>query len=123
MGKAFRISTNVLIGCLLLSAVLHLMLLVSDSEAYRRWVIIQVSIQIVGVFLLFQVRKYSFHALVFFIALSIPFVFINWKFVNYANDLEHLIGIPLFWIVYGYLLFSVRSKFTGQIGANRKERA
>ena len=123
MEKAFRVSTNILIGCLVLSATLHLVLLVSDSEAYRQWVLIQIAIQLVGIGLLFQIRNYSLVALLLFVALSIPFIFINWKFVNYANDLEHVVGVPLFWITYGIFIFSVRSKFIWRNGTNHEERA
>ena len=73
--------------------------------------------------MLFKIRNHSLAALMFFEALSVPFTFIDWKFINYANDFEHMIGVPLFWITYGFFIFSVRSKFVERNGANLEERA
>ena len=122
MEKAFRITTNLLIACLLISEALHLILFASDSESYRRWVTIQIAIQIIGAVLLVYVRKYSLSALLLFIALLIPFIFINWKFVNYANDIEHLVGASVFWIAYGFVIFGVRERIFERYRTSREKR-
>ena len=111
MERTFRVATTTIIILLLISAALHPVLLISDSETYRNWVMIQISLQVIGAVTLIGVRNYSFRALVFFIFLSIPFAFINWRFINNANDVLDLFLFPIFWIVYGLLVFGVREKF------------
>ena len=113
MGRTFKIVTNALIACLVLSALLHVVLFSSDSAEYKQWVIIQISLQVFGAFLLYYIRQYKYIAVPIFAIISIAFTFINYKYVNYSNYLAHLIIFPLFWVLYGSLIYSVRSKFTG----------
>ena len=113
MDRAFKIITNTLIACLVLSALLHVILFASDSAEYKQWVIIQISLQVFGVFLLYYIRQYKYIAVLIFAIISIVFTFINYKYVNYGNYLAHLIIFPLFWALYGSLIYSVRSKFIG----------
>ena len=113
MDRAFKIITNILIASLLLSALLHLILFASDSEEYRNWVKIQISLQVFGAFMLYYIRQYKYVAVLIFAVISIPFTYINYKYVNYGNYLEHLVIFPLFWVLYGSLIYSVRSKFIG----------
>ena len=110
---AFRFVTIALMIGLVTSALFHVVLYISDSEVYRRWVTVQIVIQLAGAISLFFVLRYSTYALATFVVLSIPFMVINWRIINYGNDFEQILGISCFWLVYGSLIFKVRRNFIG----------
>ncbi len=113
MERAFKIVTSTLIIFLLLSALIHIILFVSDSEEYRIWIKTQIALQVFGAFLLLYIRNYKPIALVLFVIISVPFTYINVVHVNYGNCIANLILVPLFWVCYGSLIYSVRSNFIG----------
>jgi len=113
MERAFIVLTNVLLAGLLLSSLLHLALLVSDSSEYRQWVWIQIVLQLAGAWALWHVRQYRSVALIAFVVLSVPFTFINAVYTNYGHIGIHLVVVPLFWLIYGALVFRVRHRFAG----------
>jgi len=111
MEKIFKFSTIIILIALLLSSLFHVMLLASDSPEYRYWVMIQITLQLAGAGLLFFVSKFSLLAFGIFSVLSIPFVIINAKYINYGHDELHTVFATLFWFIYGGILFKVRNKF------------
>ena len=112
MRKIFKITTNVIIVCLVLSMALHIILLAfTENNDYRQWVYAQIFLQAAGVTALIFVNKFKIIPLVVFSALSIAFIYINAVYVNYGNLTEHLVFYPLFWLIYGGLLFKVRGNF------------
>jgi hypothetical protein len=122
--KAFRLFTSLLMGCLLLSILLHGVLLsFAESGAYRSWVMIQIGLQLFGVALLWYVRRYQPLALVAFAALSIPFTYINAVYVNYGHSWAHLLLAPLFWITFGALVLAVKREFLANARQQRQHDA
>jgi len=111
MESSFKTFTIITIAALLVSVVLHVFLLSSDSPEYRSWIFVQMAIQVLGVGLLVFAHNYKFLALVFVIVLSVPFAYINARFVNYSNETVHTIFFIAFWTVYGFLIYGVRHKF------------
>ncbi len=109
----FKVLTNVIIGCLVLSIALHTMLLgFTENNEYQQWVYAQIFIQLAGVLALFFVKKFKIIPLVIFVILSVVFVYINAIYVNYGNINLHLVLFPMFWVVYGRILFNAKVKFT-----------
>lgn len=104
-------ATAVLIVCIICSAVLHLVLFISDSDTYRQWVTIQIVLQIIAATSLWYVRQFKLLALALFVILTIPFIYINVIYINYGNIDIHMIFVPLFFITYGSLIFNIRKKF------------
>lgn len=97
--------TKIIIVCLLISALLHMVLYMSDSEAYRRWVTVQISIQLFGVICLFFILKRKLSALLIFAVLSVAFTYINAVYTNYVHEIENIVSFIVFWGAYGYVLF------------------
>ena len=112
MLKAFNITTNIIIGCLVLSAALHVaLLLFTENNAYRQWVIVQIIIQIAAVVSLLSVRRFKAISLTVFAVLSMVFTYISAFYVNYGDYTVHLVLLLLFWVAYGRLIFQVRGSF------------
>ena len=111
MEKAFRIAINNLIAGLIVTMPLYLVLFASDSEEYRSWVMIQMSLQFFGIIFLFYVRSYKIGAVILFILVLLPFQYINAIYVNYGDRWFHEVTYSLFWLIYGGLLYGVRHKF------------
>jgi hypothetical protein len=109
--KLFRAFTTFLIACLLLSAVLHIALLASDSPEYRAWVYIQMFLQFLGAWLLWHARKFRLLALLGFAVLSLPLVYINATYLNYGNGPNLWLVPLLFWCVYGGLAVFAKRDF------------
>lgn len=109
--KTFRAATTILVIALVVSAILHIALLASDSAVYRRWVHVQIVLHLVGVWLLWHIRKFRFSALVGLAVVSVPAVYINAVYVNYGNGLALWLVPLLFWCFYGGLAYLVRSHF------------
>ncbi|MES2668972.1 MAG: hypothetical protein V4673_00925 [Pseudomonadota bacterium] len=101
--KIFRAFTALLIACLLVSALLHIVLLMSDSPEYRTWVYIQISLHVLGAWLLWHARKFRLIALLGFAVLSLPLVYINATYLNYGNGPNLWLAPLLFWCAYGSL--------------------
>ena len=119
MEKEFKIVTTIILSILLVSAFFHFFLYMSDSEEYRRWVTIQIALQITGAGSLYFVRRFNFLALMIFVVLSVPFLYINAVYVNYGDNVLQAVFIVLFWLIYGSLIFKVRNNFTqGKLGTN-----
>jgi hypothetical protein len=77
----------------------------SDSEVYRRWVTVQISIQLFSVICLFFILKRKLAALLVFAVASLAFTYINAIYTNYAHEIENVISFIVFWSVYGFVLF------------------
>lgn len=97
--------TKIIIACLLISALLHVVLFSSDSEQYRNWVTIQIVLQLFGVALLAFVIKRKLIALITFLVISTPFIYINAVYVNYAHEAQNIVSFIVFWLIYGYFLY------------------
>lgn len=111
MDRTFKIITNLIICSLILSSGLHVILLSSDSETYRLWVLTQIGVQVIGAILLVFVRRFSTLALIAFFVLSILFVLINAIKVNYGHIIFNTIMFLLFWAIFGGITYFSRSKF------------
>ncbi len=110
--KLFRVVTLLLLSTAVVSGFLHsVLLLLSDSETYARWVVIQISIQTIGAFLLWRISKYGRWALLAFGPLSFVFAYINARYVNYGELGLHAKVFVFSWVVYGLLLKSVWPRF------------
>ena len=107
----FRIVTGFAAVCVATSALLHILLLASDSPEYRAWVAIQIVLQLFTVVLLWLVRRYNSIALFLLFVLAIPFTYINAVYTNYGNMGVQVFVVTLCWALYGYLLYSVRGNF------------
>ena len=105
MDIALNRITKVIIACLLVSALLHVALYMSDSADYRRWVTVQISIQLFGVICLFFILKRKLTALLIFAVASVVFTYINAVYTNYAHEIANVVSFIVFWSVYGYVLF------------------
>ncbi|MDH5232338.1 MAG: hypothetical protein OEY38_19925 [Gammaproteobacteria bacterium] len=105
MDIALNRMTKVIMACLLVSALLHVILYMSDNEDYRRWVTVQISIQLFAVICLFYTLKRKLSALITFAIASMAFTYINAVYTNSAHELENVVSLILFWGVYGYMLF------------------
>ncbi|MEJ1464576.1 MAG: hypothetical protein RPU15_15100 [Candidatus Sedimenticola sp. (ex Thyasira tokunagai)] len=105
MDIALNRITKLIIVCLLISALLHVILYTSDSEDYRRWVTVQISLQLFGAICLFFTLKRKLAALVTFAVASVVFTYINAVYTNYAHEIENIVYFIVFWGVYGYVLF------------------
>ena len=113
--KLFRAMTTLLMVALLLSAFLHIVLLMSDSPEYRRWVYVQISLQVIGAWLLWQAHKFRLLALIGFLAVSLPLVYINATHINYGRGAS-LWQVPLILLcLYAALAFYARQGF-GSLG-------
>src|SRR3546814_13823600 len=75
--RAFRVVTDLIAAALVISALLHVVLLASDSAEYRRWVCLQMVLLLVGAWLLWHVRKFRLGAVVAFAMLSALGIYIN----------------------------------------------
>lgn len=112
--KLFRSITILLMICLGVSALLHVILLSSDSSEYRTWVYVQISLQVLAVWLLWQAQKFRLPALLGCAVLSVPFVYINAKYVNPGNGPALWVAPVLFWFTYGGFAVWVLSKIRSQ---------
>lgn len=111
MERTFKIITSLIICVLVLSSTLHIILLSSDSEIYRLWVITQIGVQVIGSILQVFVYRFSLSALIVFFVLSIVFVLINALKVNYGHILLNAVMFLFFWAVFGGLTYVNRNKF------------
>lgn len=107
----FRFVTGFAAVCVATSALLHCVLLASDSPEYRTWVAIQIVLQLFAVVLLWLVRRYNPIALFLLFFLSIPLTYINAMYTNYGNMDIQVIVVTLCWGLYGYLVYGVRGHF------------
>lgn len=73
--RLFRAVTTLFATMLVVSAVLHLALLVSDSPEYRHWVKVQLALHLLGTWLLWHVRKFRFDALLGLAVASVPAIY------------------------------------------------
>ena len=113
--KIFRAATYLLAVALVISALLHLALLASDSAEYRRWVGVQIAIQLVAAGLLvWQVRAFKLGALFVVATLLLLGIYINAIHLNYGNG-------PVLWLApliilggYGYLASVARRQFLNE---------
>jgi len=113
MNEDIRKMTNIILLCLAVSIVLHAgLLMFTEANTYREWVIGQIIIQVLGAISLMYVKKYNFIALLVFFSSSVAFVYINAVFVNYGHELANLVLFIIFWVIYGGLIYRVREKFT-----------
>ncbi len=114
--KTFRATTTILVIALIISAILHIALLASDSAEYRRWVSVQIVLHLVGVWLLWHIRKFRLSALVGLAVVSVPAAYINAVYVNYGNGPVLWMAPLLFWCLYGGLAYHARSHFWVEAG-------
>ena len=112
METAFKVFSYGAIACLGISAILHLALLMSDSEAYRAWVYLQIGLHFAGAFLLFFTARFKKVALFSLFTLSIVFTFINAKYLNYGHVQANVMGLTIFWGIYGCLAWLTREAFS-----------
>ncbi|GAA0857617.1 hypothetical protein GCM10009114_24110 [Aliiglaciecola litoralis] len=105
MDVALNRLTKLIITCLVVSTLLHVILYMSDSENYRRWVTVQIGLQLFSVILLFFTLKRKLIALITFFVVSMVFTFVNAVYTNYAHEFENVAFFIIFWCVYGYILF------------------
>jgi hypothetical protein len=111
MEFSFKIITKIAIAALVISTPLHVLLITSDNWEYRNWVIVQIALQLIGAGLLVRAHNYKTLALIIVLALSVPFAYINARFINYNNSAVHLILFIAFWAIYGFVIYGVRNKF------------
>ena len=111
MERIFNIITNIIIFCLVVSALLHIPLYASDSTEYKFLVTLQITIQIAGIATLLFVKKHIPKALLVFSLLTILFAGINTTFINYGNIEAHASFFILFWVVYGGLAYRIKGSF------------
>ncbi|MGN6656878.1 MAG: hypothetical protein ACTHJ9_16240 [Rhodanobacter sp.] len=116
--RTFRAITTLLAVTLVISAPLHLILLSSDSTDYRRWVYLQMALQLVGAGLLWHVRKFKLRALLAFFVLSAFGIYINAAHLNYGNGPILWVAPLLFWCLYGSLAVVARKQFVLQGAAH-----
>lgn len=90
--RTFRAVTAFLAVALVISALLHVVLLASDSADYRLWVYLQIALQLVGAVLLWYVRTFKLGALLTFAVISALGIYVNALHLNYGNG-------PLLWLV------------------------
>ena len=112
--RTFRAITTLIAVALVISALLHVTLLASDSTDYRRWVYLQMALQLVGVGLLWHVRKFKLGALVGFAVISALGIYINAVHLNYGNGPILWVAPLLFWCLYGSLAVVARKQFVLQ---------
>jgi hypothetical protein len=84
--KAFRVATIALSLLLALAAALHVVLLASDSEVYRRWVYLQMALLFTCSALLMASRGSRVVLLVSAVAVAAPAIFINHTYLNYGGS-------------------------------------
>ena len=113
--KIFRLVTTVAFVCVLVSAFLHVFLLASDSPAYRRWVLIQITIQLIAAVFLWLVRNYNPIALALLFVSSVLFTYINAVYTNYGSTMLQVLVVTICWAIYGYLVMGVKDKFQQRI--------
>lgn len=106
--EIFREFLKGLIAVIALSTLLHLILLASDSLEYRQWVYIQMAIQVGGITSLLALYKFRWLPLLAFLPLSAIFFYVNAAHTNYGHLSLHLVGVPLFWAVFGFLFLKAR---------------
>ena len=96
---------------LVLSAAAHVVLLSSDSPEYRRWVMIQMLLQLLAAAFVLMARRFKPAALVGLIAVAMPFLYINAVFVNYGSVGIQLVTATVGIAAYSALAFSVGHRF------------
>ena len=104
MDIALNRITKIIIACVLISALLHMLLYMSDSEVYRRWVTIQIGIQLIGVICLYFILKRRLAALVTLAFASLVFTYINAVYTNPGHATENVFLFVVFWSAYGFVL-------------------
>jgi hypothetical protein len=109
--RTFQAVTTLLAVALVISALLHTVLLASDSSDYRRLVYLQIGIQLLGAWLLWHVRKFNLVALLVFATLSVFGIYINAVHLNYGNGPILWVAPLLFWCLYGGLAVVARKQF------------
>ena len=112
--RTFQAVTTLLAVALVISALLHVVLLASDSADYRRWVYLQMALQLVGTWLLWYVRKFKLGALIAFAVLSAFGIYINAAHLNYGNGPILWVAPLLFWCLYGSLAVFARKRLVLQ---------
>ena len=90
----FKALTVVLCAALVAVSMLHLVLLLSDSADYRRWVYIQMALLLCGAWLLWHISRLRPAALAAFEALTVPVIYVNATHINYGHALSRWL-IPL----------------------------
>jgi hypothetical protein len=65
-------------------------------------------LQVAGVVLLILMFWFRIVPGVLFLLLSGVFFYINATYTNYGNLLEHLIGVPIFWVIFSALFYKAR---------------
>ncbi len=108
MEKTFRAISILLAIGLLLSAAAHAVLLSSDSREYRRWVMIQMLLQLLAAGFVLMARRFKPAALVGLVAVAVPFLYINAVFVNYGS-----VGIQLATAILGIAAYSALALSVG----------
>lgn len=83
--KTFRVATVALSLSLAVAAALHVVLLASDSEVYRRWVYLQMALLLTCSGLLLASRGSRTAFLASAVAVAAPAIFINHTYLNYGG--------------------------------------
>nr|WP_315847774.1 hypothetical protein [uncultured Rhodoferax sp.] len=84
--KAFRVATIALSLSLAVVAALHVVLLASDSETYRRWVFLQMALLFTCAALLWASQGARAAFLASAVAVAAPAIFINYTYLNYGGS-------------------------------------
>jgi hypothetical protein len=84
--KAIRLATVALSLALGVAAALHIVLLASDSDAYRRWVYLQMALLVTCSILLWYSRGSRVLFLAGAVAVGVPAIFINHTYLNYGGS-------------------------------------
>lgn len=116
--RLFRVVTTLLIIGLVVSAALHLVLLMSDSAEYRRWVYIQIALHSLCVWVLWYVRRFNPFALAALVLLGALGVYINGEYLNYGNGAVLWILPLIFFTAYLTIAFVAKSAFTQHLRRN-----
>jgi hypothetical protein len=98
--KAVRVATAALSLALGIAAALHVVLLASDSEAYRRWVYLQMALLALCSVLLWASRGSRASLLAGAVVVGLPAIFVNHTYLNYG-------GPPATWAVPALLAIAV----------------
>jgi hypothetical protein len=98
--KAIRVATVALSLSLAVAAACHVILLASDSEAYRRWVYLQMALLFTCSALLWASRGSRAALLAAAFAIGVPAIFINHTYLNYG-------GSAAVWAVPGLVALAV----------------
>ena len=98
----YQIISKVIIAALFVGVPLHTILLASDSDAYRWWVYVQMSIFVAAGISLWLALKPNWSAAYLFCVLTIPATYINAVYLNYGNGL--IVWVIPFSLLSGFIV-------------------